>query len=162
MKNIKGIAYLGMLMVSIAVTTACSSAPISKEPASEVQVQKQVNEKPKEDEETKAYTSSDAAPDNQKKGVKLPKGYPDNLVPIMPDSISGSGSDLGGHINMSYITSSSPEKVLSFYTDHFKKYGDSVIVADNKREINLDADGKHITIYIEKANENTSLTITIN
>ncbi|MGI6224923.1 MAG: hypothetical protein ACOYJ1_01580 [Peptococcales bacterium] len=93
--------------------------------------------------------------------VNLPEGYPIDFVPIMDDATSGSGINTDGNFNISYGTPSSGEQVMEFYTSHFQKYGDAVIIADNNLEINLEADGKGIQILLDTTGTSTYVRISI-
>ena len=93
--------------------------------------------------------------------VSLPEGYPDELVPIRDDAISGWGMRTDAHYKIVYTTPAPVEQVLDFYVDHFVKYGGHVTVADNRLEIHFEIQGRRVDIYLDPTGGKTSLDIGI-
>lgn len=163
MKTLIKAGYLLMVVLMMFIFVACDGSSKSEgNKSSDVAAGSQadlVAEKEEPEDNDKNGESNVIQETNQ--GVNLPDGYPLDFVPIMDDAISGSGMETLGNFNLSYGTPSSGEQVMEFYKAHFQKYGDAVIVADNNREINLEADGRAAKILLDTTGTTTYVRISI-
>jgi hypothetical protein len=112
-------------------------------------------------EKEKTVDNTEATGEESTKGIVLPEGYPKEFVPIMEDAISAEGVGSDENYSIYYTTPSTAEDIMTFYEKCFEKYGDSAVIAENKKEINLEAEGKKVNIVIDTVEKNTSVKIKI-
>lgn len=157
MKSLRNGMCLFMAIVALFIFAACgsNSKPDGTRSGKPGETQADTADK------TQPDTASNAQNEQAGKGVSIPEGYPTEFVPIMEDAVTGWGMGSDGNFELSYTTPASAENVLKYYTGKFEKYGDSVKISDNQKEINLEAEGKTVHILIDAAGDATSLRISI-
>jgi len=153
--------FLLLVVMAMLFSVACDSDPKTEVKSDKVAVDKEKEEEAEEAEEAIDGANMDEEQPEAPGGVNLPEGYPIDLVPIMDDATSGSGINTDGAFNITYSTPSTGEQVMEFYRQHFQRYGDAVIIADNNLEINLRAESRDIQILIDPSGQTTNLRIFI-